>query len=67
MQQFLPHPFAILRLLQFIHKKPFMNVEDVRQRSLVEVTRNFGDILGTFAALQITHRKKPIVRYASRV
>src|SRR5437763_15073270 len=38
-----------------------------RQGSLVDTARNFGDILSTFVAVQITHRKEPIVRYAGCV
>jgi hypothetical protein len=41
--------------------------EALAQRSPVYTTLNFGDIMSTFLAVQITHRKKLIVRYAGCV
>jgi hypothetical protein len=47
LQQFLPHLFAMLRLSEFIHNRPLMNPEAVRQlqqRLLVSMARTFRTI-----------------------
>jgi hypothetical protein len=44
LQQFLPHLFAMLRLCEFIHNRPFMNPEAVRQLQAAAARQHGADL-----------------------